>query len=354
MRRNSTFGMALYFTLSTVFHCSAAVVLIAVPQLELLDEGSPETIEFVAAEMPQGEQMHTPPQPTSVATVETEKTTPAEALKVPTAEAKPVEPIKASPVVPKKPKKVEVRKAVPVVPPASPEPSPVAEVEPATIPVVAETTPETDSSPIVEPTPVAEPVADTETTPPLADPTPVTELAPVEPVEATETEPAAADEVPVVTETPEEPSSAEAAPGEAEEVEVSEIKEQAAAVATASGPALAASSEEAFGKPDGSARSYTDLQQKPGNRPPQYPVMARRQNQQGQVQLTYYVKGDGSISELKLLKSSGYPALDQEAVRAVSLYRYQPGQEGWTIHPVNFELQGPVKKMPSRLRTSSR
>lgn len=99
-------------------------------------------------------------------------------------------------------------------------------------------------------------------------------------------------------------------------------------------------------------RSYLDLKQKPGNVPPRYPDLARRQGTQGQVELKYFVTEQGSVSNIQIVKSSGSAVLDKEAVDAISRYQYYPGQQGWAAHPVSFSLKGPQQVAPSRLRTA--
>lgn len=101
-------------------------------------------------------------------------------------------------------------------------------------------------------------------------------------------------------------------------------------------------------------RSYESLSQVPGNSPPKYPSQARLNRQQGKVVLKYFVTTDGNVASLQLMQSSGFPLLDQEAVNSIRQFRYRPGQEGWTVHPVNFSLKGPEQKMGGRLRTSMR
>jgi TonB family protein len=117
--------------------------------------------------------------------------------------------------------------------------------------------------------------------------------------------------------------------------------------ATGSDPAASGGTSSANG-----SRSYTDLRQQPGNRPPAYPSDARREQRQGTVDLVYYVTPEGSVRDVHLVKSSGSADLDQSAMTAVEKYRYYPGQEGWTEHPVNFVLKGPAQAAPTRLRTS--
>jgi protein TonB len=105
------------------------------------------------------------------------------------------------------------------------------------------------------------------------------------------------------------------------------------------------------GIPEG-ARLNTDLRQHPGNVPPVYPAVARQSGWEGTVDLSYNVSPDGRVENIKITKSSGYQILDREAYRAISRYRYLPGQQGQTYHPVIFRLTGPAQALPSRLRTS--
>lgn len=98
------------------------------------------------------------------------------------------------------------------------------------------------------------------------------------------------------------------------------------------------------------AISYLDLKQMPGNKAPQYPMQARLQKRQGQVELLYRVTKEGKVADVQVIKSSGSKDFDNEAVNAISQFRFVPGQEGWARHPVSFSLKGPVATMPSKLR----
>ena len=98
------------------------------------------------------------------------------------------------------------------------------------------------------------------------------------------------------------------------------------------------------------AVSYLDLKQLPGNQPPAYPLQARLDSRQGQVDLLYRVTKEGKVADVQVVKSSGSKDLDNEAVRAISKFRFVPGQEGWARHPVSFALKGPVATLPSQLR----
>ena len=112
----------------------------------------------------------------------------------------------------------------------------------------------------------------------------------------------------------------------------------------------AQATNKAMGSPTGQIRDYRDIVQLPGNIPPRYPVNARRNRQQGMVKLVYFVNGDGSVRDVRVMKSSGYQLLDQEAVAAVEKYRYKPGQAGWALHSVSFQLRGEEEAAFGRLR----
>lgn len=379
-----------YFTLSIALHSLAVVGILLAPQLELLDEGSGNSIEFVAAEAPKGEQLETPvvtekevvvekpaakaaalSKPTPVAKAET----PAPTIKDLTPQhdaplpenldseisAEPAEDVAASSELPDKIE--DVAKAEELEGPAedpiveeSKYDDLMAEVEEAEVEVEAAEQEANTASIAITPVVVDEPKATPEPQS-EAEATPVAAVKEEPPVEETKEE--ENQEQPAVAAAPVPAPSEESLPDKA--MAQAPAEEAPKGAATGSGtPAAATSvaqpsqSNKAYGTPSGSIRSYLDLTQVRGNRPPQYPTIARRNNQQGQVKLAYFVNSDGSVGKMKLVKSSGYPLLDKEAVRAVSQYKYTPGQAGWTLHPVNFQLQGPVKKMPSRLRTSSR
>lgn len=81
------------------------------------------------------------------------------------------------------------------------------------------------------------------------------------------------------------------------------------------------------------------------NKNVQYPKVAEENNIQGRVICTFVVERDGSITEVKIVKSVD-PSLDREAVRVLeSMPRWIPGtQNGETVRvkytvPVTFRLQ---------------
>jgi protein TonB len=82
------------------------------------------------------------------------------------------------------------------------------------------------------------------------------------------------------------------------------------------------------------------------NAPPEYPRRSRERGEQGRVTLLVQVTPEGRVAALSVLGSSGYPALDVEAERAVRRWRFEPArQDGRAVAAtlsvaVNFRLEG--------------
>ena len=77
----------------------------------------------------------------------------------------------------------------------------------------------------------------------------------------------------------------------------------------------------------------------------QYPKVAEENGVQGRVIVTFIVKKDGSLSDVRVVKSVD-PALDKEAVRLIkSMPKWSPGiEKGQFVNvkftvPVTFRLQ---------------
>src|SRR6185312_3325424 len=76
-----------------------------------------------------------------------------------------------------------------------------------------------------------------------------------------------------------------------------------------------------------------------------YPPMALREEQEGTVTLDLTIAPDGSVSDARVIKSSGYPQLDAAALIGVGSWRYKPQFKGgqavayhWRV-AVKFKLQ---------------
>jgi len=81
------------------------------------------------------------------------------------------------------------------------------------------------------------------------------------------------------------------------------------------------------------------------NPPPTYPRIARIRGYQGDVMLDVLVNKNGTVGDLKVIKSSGYPLLDRAAKSSVKNWLFEPGMVGkekvkmWVRVPIRFELK---------------
>ena len=81
------------------------------------------------------------------------------------------------------------------------------------------------------------------------------------------------------------------------------------------------------------------------NPPPTYPRIARIRGHQGDVMLDVLVNKNGTVGDLKVIKSSGYPLLDRAAKSSVKNWLFEPGMVGtektkmWVRVPIRFELK---------------
>ncbi|WP_049629068.1 energy transducer TonB [Cellvibrio sp. pealriver] len=80
------------------------------------------------------------------------------------------------------------------------------------------------------------------------------------------------------------------------------------------------------------------------NPAPAYPSLSRRLREEGIVLLDILIMADGTVSEIKLKRSSGFKRLDDAAIKAVSHWRFQPATQGgiaidfWYEQPIEFDL----------------
>lgn len=58
-----------------------------------------------------------------------------------------------------------------------------------------------------------------------------------------------------------------------------------------------------------------------------YPESARQAHEQGTVKLEFTITQDGAVANATVLKSSGFPDLDDAALEAVQTWRYKPAQQ---------------------------
>jgi len=77
------------------------------------------------------------------------------------------------------------------------------------------------------------------------------------------------------------------------------------------------------------------------NRPPRYPWLARLSGWEGTAVVQVRVGPDGHPGGMRLLRSSGYQALDDAAQAAVRQWRFVPAQRGG--RPVPTKVQVPIR-----------
>lgn len=72
-----------------------------------------------------------------------------------------------------------------------------------------------------------------------------------------------------------------------------------------------------------------------------YPMLARRRGWSGQVELAFTITPDGSVRDLRILTSSGYPLLDDEALSAIretAPFSPPPQVAATVTMPITFRL----------------
>jgi len=78
------------------------------------------------------------------------------------------------------------------------------------------------------------------------------------------------------------------------------------------------------------------------NPPPPYPLIARRLGMEGLVLLEVLVAPDGRAEEVRIVRSSGHPPLDESAVSTVrSRWRFVPASRGGT--PIESRVTVPIR-----------
>ncbi len=72
------------------------------------------------------------------------------------------------------------------------------------------------------------------------------------------------------------------------------------------------------------------------NKMPAYPRAAGRRGEQGSVQMLVRIAADGSVTGVDVAVSSGYPDLDNTAVKAVSGWHFKPAVRGGVAVPTQM------------------
>ena len=82
------------------------------------------------------------------------------------------------------------------------------------------------------------------------------------------------------------------------------------------------------------------------NPPPRYPLIARRNGEQGTVTLRVLVTREGLPASVSVEKTSGSTHLDSAALETVKTWRFMPVRQGaqpveaWVLVPIVFKLEG--------------
>ncbi|HEY4542137.1 MAG TPA: TonB family protein [Noviherbaspirillum sp.] len=74
---------------------------------------------------------------------------------------------------------------------------------------------------------------------------------------------------------------------------------------------------------------------------PAYPAMSRRLGEEGTVVLRVTISERGLVDQIEVAKSSGYPRLDESALRTVKTYRFKPQMENGRAIPVIANIPVP-------------
>jgi TonB family protein len=78
---------------------------------------------------------------------------------------------------------------------------------------------------------------------------------------------------------------------------------------------------------------------------PEYPMAAIEKGSEGTVVLNLLILKNGVVGEVKTEASSGYPVLDQAAIQASKIWRFEPAKRGaeaievWFKVPIRFQLK---------------
>src|SRR5882724_95602 len=71
-----------------------------------------------------------------------------------------------------------------------------------------------------------------------------------------------------------------------------------------------------------------------------YPPEAARRHQQGVVTLMLYINGSGTLDKIEIFKSSGFPLLDEAAIKEMKQSHFQPAMDG--AIPIRSRAQASV------------
>lgn len=70
-----------------------------------------------------------------------------------------------------------------------------------------------------------------------------------------------------------------------------------------------------------------------------YPPSSKRAGEEGSVVVEIFVQADGRIGEVKVSQSSGFPALDEGAVKYAKTWRLLPGKKNGVPEPMWYRVK---------------
>ena len=73
---------------------------------------------------------------------------------------------------------------------------------------------------------------------------------------------------------------------------------------------------------------------------PEYPSEARQAHQYGQCYVRAYVARDGSVTDVKIVESTGHQLLDAACLQAFRKWKWKPGLRREVDVPVTFSMIG--------------
>jgi len=77
------------------------------------------------------------------------------------------------------------------------------------------------------------------------------------------------------------------------------------------------------------------------NPKPRYPRLSKRLREEGTVLLLLLINKNGTVNEVAIKKSSGYPRLDRAAIKAVKQWHYTPASRG--NETIAYRYEQPVR-----------
>ncbi len=78
--------------------------------------------------------------------------------------------------------------------------------------------------------------------------------------------------------------------------------------------------------------------------PPEYPTVAESAGWEGIVKINVEILDNGQVGMVEILESSGYPILDESAVKAAKTWKFSPAKNGnetvgvWVEFPIEFKI----------------